>query len=165
MATTSQRLGLPALTALVVGSMVGAGIFSLPQNVARSAGPAALIGWAVSGAGMLMLAFVFQALANRRPDLDTGIYAYAREGFGNYIGFSAAWGYWSPRCLQCQLLRADLQRPRPFPASVRRRHACRRGGVVSAAVDRAPAGAAWPAYGGHCQWPGDGGRCCRSRCS
>jgi hypothetical protein len=68
---------------------------SLPQNVARSAGPAAaLIGWAVSGAGMLMLAFVFQALANRRPDLDTGIYAYAREGFGNYIGFSAAWGYW-----------------------------------------------------------------------
>ena len=95
MAATSQRLGLPALTALVVGSMVGAGIFSLPQNVARSAGPAAaLIGWAVSGAGMLMLAFVFQALANRRPDLDTGIYAYAREGFGNYIGFSAAWGYW-----------------------------------------------------------------------
>jgi len=75
--------------------MVGAGIFSLPQNVARSAGPAAaLIGWALSGAGMLMLAFVFQALANRRPDLDTGIYAYAREGFGNYIGFSAAWGYW-----------------------------------------------------------------------
>ncbi|MFX5622954.1 amino acid permease, partial [Acinetobacter baumannii] len=70
-------------------------IFSLPQNVARSAGPAAaLLGWAVSGAGMLMLAFVFQALANRRPDLDTGIYAYAREGFGNYIGFSAAWGYW-----------------------------------------------------------------------
>jgi len=41
MAATSQRLGLPALTALVVGSMVGAGIFSLPQNVARSAGPAA----------------------------------------------------------------------------------------------------------------------------
>ncbi len=95
MPSSNQRLGLAALTALVVGSMVGAGIFSLPQNVARSAGPAAaLIGWAVSGAGMLMLAFVFQALANRRPDLDTGIYAYAREGFGNYIGFSAAWGYW-----------------------------------------------------------------------
>lgn len=95
MPSSNQRLGLAALTALVVGSMVGAGIFSLPQNVARSAGPAAaLIGWAVSGAGMLMLAFVFQALANRRPDLDTGIYAYARAGFGNYIGFSAAWGYW-----------------------------------------------------------------------
>ena len=95
MPSSTQRLGLAALTALVVGSMVGAGIFSLPQNVARSAGPAAaLIGWALSGAGMLMLAFVFQALANRRPDLDTGIYAYAREGFGNYIGFSAAWGYW-----------------------------------------------------------------------
>ncbi|KAF1015946.1 MAG: Arginine/ornithine antiporter [Stenotrophomonas maltophilia] len=95
MAAASQRLGLAALTALVVGSMVGAGIFSLPQNIARSAGrAAALLGWAISGVGMLMLAFVFQALANRRPDLDTGIYAYARAGFGDYVGFSSAWGYW-----------------------------------------------------------------------
>ncbi|PTA74127.1 arginine-ornithine antiporter, partial [Bacillus sp. Nf3] len=53
MPASTQRLGLAALTALVVGSMVGAGIFSLPQNVARSAGPAAaMIGWALSGAGM-----------------------------------------------------------------------------------------------------------------
>ncbi|MCF7751700.1 basic amino acid/polyamine antiporter [Bacillus subtilis subsp. subtilis] len=95
MTTPTQRLGLPALTALVVGSMVGAGIFSLPQNIARSAGPgAALLGWMISGAGMLMLAFVFQNLANRRPQLDAGIYAYAKAGFGDYIGFSSAWGYW-----------------------------------------------------------------------
>ncbi len=95
MSAASDRLGLPALTALVVGSMVGAGIFSLPQNIARSAGPgAALLGWAISGLGMLMLAFVFQNLANRRPQLDAGIYAYAKAGFGDYIGFSSAWGYW-----------------------------------------------------------------------
>lgn len=95
MTSRSDRLGLTALTALVVGSMVGAGIFSLPQNIARSAGPGvALIGWMISGLGMLMLAFVFQNLANRKPELDTGIYAYARAGFGDYIGFSAAWGYW-----------------------------------------------------------------------
>lgn len=91
----NNKLALPALTALVVGSMIGGGIFSLPQNVAASAGVgAALIGWAITGIGMLMLAFVFQNLANRRPDLDAGIYAYAREGFGNYMGFSSAWGYW-----------------------------------------------------------------------
>lgn len=95
MTASSDRLGLSALTALVVGSMIGAGIFSLPQNIARSAGPgAALIGWAISGLGMLMLAFVFQNLANRKPGLDTGIYAYAKAGFGDYIGFSSAWGYW-----------------------------------------------------------------------
>ncbi len=95
MTTPSNRLGLAALTALVVGSMVGAGIFSLPQNIARSAGPgAALLGWAISGLGMLMLAFVFQNLANRKPQLDAGIYAYAKAGFGDYIGFSSAWGYW-----------------------------------------------------------------------
>jgi arginine:ornithine antiporter/lysine permease len=95
MTAPSNRLGLAALTALVVGSMVGAGIFSLPQNIARSAGPgAALLGWAISGLGMLMLAFVFQNLANRKPQLDAGIYAYAKAGFGDYIGFSSAWGYW-----------------------------------------------------------------------
>ncbi|OHV10020.1 arginine-ornithine antiporter [Kushneria phosphatilytica] len=90
-----NRLALPALTALVIGSMIGGGIFSLPQNVAASAGVGAtLIGWLITGVGMLTLALVFQNLANRRPDLDGGIYAYAREGFGNYMGFSSAWGYW-----------------------------------------------------------------------
>ncbi|QEY72683.1 arginine-ornithine antiporter [Pseudomonas denitrificans (nom. rej.)] len=91
----NQKLGLAALTALVVGSMIGGGIFSLPQNVAKSASPGAvLIGWAISGIGMLMLAFVFQSLSNRKPELDAGVYAYAKAGFGDYIGFNSAWGYW-----------------------------------------------------------------------
>jgi len=92
---SSQKLRLGALTALVVGSMVGGGIFSLPQNMAASADVGAiLIGWAITAVGMLTLAFVFQTLANRKPNLDGGVYAYAKAGFGDYMGFSSAWGYW-----------------------------------------------------------------------
>lgn len=88
-------LALPALTALVVGSMIGSGIFALPSQMAgsASAGPL-LIGWLITGVGMLMLAFVFQSLAQRKPDVDGGVYGYAREGFGQYVGFTSAWGYW-----------------------------------------------------------------------
>lgn len=95
MSQGAQKLKLGALVALVVGSMVGGGIFSLPQNVAASAGAGAmLIGWLITGVGMLTLAFVFQTLANRKPKLDGGVYVYAKEGFGDYMGFSSAWGYW-----------------------------------------------------------------------
>ncbi|AYG43702.1 arginine-ornithine antiporter [Pseudomonas sp. Leaf58] len=95
MSDSSGKLKLGALVALVVGSMIGGGIFSLPQNMAASAGVGAvLIGWAITAVGMLTLAFVFQTLANRKPDLDGGVYAYAKAGFGDYMGFSSAWGYW-----------------------------------------------------------------------
>ncbi|AZL70337.1 MULTISPECIES: arginine-ornithine antiporter [Pseudomonas] len=95
MSDSPAKLKLGALVALVVGSMIGGGIFSLPQNMAASAGVGAvLIGWAITAVGMLTLAFVFQTLANRKPDLDGGVYAYAKAGFGDYMGFSSAWGYW-----------------------------------------------------------------------
>ena len=95
MSDSSGKLKLGALVALVVGSMIGGGIFSLPQNMAASAGVGAvLIGWGITAVGMLTLAFVFQTLANRKPDLDGGVYAYAKAGFGDYMGFSSAWGYW-----------------------------------------------------------------------
>ncbi|PAU59990.1 arginine-ornithine antiporter [Pseudomonas sp. PIC25] len=95
MSQATQKLKLGALIALVVGSMIGGGIFSLPQNMAASAGAGAvLIGWAITAVGMLTLAFVFQTLANRKPELDAGVYAYAKAGFGDYMGFSSAWGYW-----------------------------------------------------------------------
>nr|WP_262500269.1 arginine-ornithine antiporter [Phycicoccus endophyticus] len=91
----TPALGLAALTALVVGSMIGSGIFALPSQMAASAAPGPLlIGWVVTGVGMLMLAFVFQTLAQRKPEVDGGVYGYARAGFGSYIGFSSAWGYW-----------------------------------------------------------------------
>ncbi|WP_137808193.1 arginine-ornithine antiporter [Pseudomonas sp. G(2018)] len=95
MSESPGKLRLGALVALVVGSMIGGGIFSLPQNMAASADVGAvLIGWAITAVGMLTLAFVFQTLANRKPDLDGGVYAYAKAGFGDYMGFSSAWGYW-----------------------------------------------------------------------
>ncbi|WP_416422656.1 arginine-ornithine antiporter [Pseudomonas sp. App30] len=95
MAEHGQKLRLGALIALVVGSMIGGGIFSLPQNMAeRAEVGAVLIGWGITAVGMLMLALVFQNLANRKPALDSGVYAYAKAGFGDYMGFSSAWGYW-----------------------------------------------------------------------
>ncbi|MFD0856264.1 basic amino acid/polyamine antiporter, partial [Actinomadura adrarensis] len=93
-------LGLPALTAMVVGSMVGAGVFSLPRNFAMATGVyGALIAWAIAGTGMLMLAFVFQQLALRKPGLDAGVYAYAKAGFGEFPGFFSAFGYWASACV------------------------------------------------------------------
>lgn len=95
LAATRHALGLPALVALVIGSTIGSGVFSLPQNMAAGAGAAAvLIGWLVTGAGMLALALVYQSLARRQPTLDNGVFAYARAGGGELAGFGAAWGYW-----------------------------------------------------------------------
>ncbi|MEY1030582.1 amino acid permease [Providencia stuartii] len=90
-----HTLSLTALTALVLSSMVGAGVFSLPQNMAEVASPLALIiGWSITGIGILFLAFSLLLLSRIRPDLDGGIFTYAKEGFGELIGFCSAWGYW-----------------------------------------------------------------------
>lgn len=90
-----KKLGLTALTALVLSSMLGAGVFSLPQNMAEVASPAALlIGWSITGIGIIFLAFAMLLLTRLRPDLDGGIFTYAKEGFGDLIGFFSAWGYW-----------------------------------------------------------------------
>jgi arginine:ornithine antiporter/lysine permease len=89
-------MSLPALTAMVVGSMIGSGIFMLPRRFGSATGVfGALIAWAVAGGGMYTLARVFQSLARRKPDLDAGVYAYAKAGFGNYLGFASALGYWA----------------------------------------------------------------------
>src|SRR5262245_27211639 len=88
------------LTAMVVGSMVGAGIFSLPRTFAGATGPiGALIAWAIAGTGMYMLARVFQSLAERKPDLNAGVFSYAKAGFGDYPGFLSAFGYWMGSCI------------------------------------------------------------------
>ncbi|RRZ95621.1 amino acid permease [Erwinia sp. 198] len=90
-----KKLGLTALTALVLSSMLGAGVFSLPQNMALVAGPAALlIGWAITGVGIIMLSLALLLLTRLKPELDGGIYTYARAGFGELVGFCSAWGYW-----------------------------------------------------------------------
>jgi len=98
--SSDNKLSLWSLTALVVGSMIGAGIFSLPATFGRATGGfGALIAWAIAGGGMLMLAFVFQILAERKPELDSGVFIYAKEGFGNYLGFAAALGFWAGTCI------------------------------------------------------------------
>ena len=90
-----KKLGVVPLTALVVGAIVGSGIFSLPQNMAEGAGAGAiLIAWAITFVGMLALTRIFQWLSINRPDIGDGVYGYARNGFGDYLGFNAAWGYW-----------------------------------------------------------------------
>lgn len=95
-AEAARKVSVLTLAAMVVGSMVGGGIFTLPSQFGAATGVlGALIAWTIAGLGMLMLALVFQSLAVRRPDLDNGIYAYAQAGFGNYAGFNAAWGYWA----------------------------------------------------------------------
>lgn len=97
---TTQKLSLFALTMMVVGGMVGAGIFSLPRTFAGATGPVgAVIAWLIAGTGMYMLARVFQSLAARKPDLDAGVFAYAKAGFGDYPGFLSAFGYWIGSCI------------------------------------------------------------------
>lgn len=97
---STQKLSRFALTTMVVGGMVGAGIFSLPRTFGTATGPmGAVIAWFIAGTGMYMLARVFQALAERKPDLDAGVFAYAKAGFGDYPGFLSAFGYWIGSCI------------------------------------------------------------------
>lgn len=99
-ASSAEKLSLRALISLVIGSMVGSGIFTLPAKFGQATGVfGAIIAWIIAGTGMLMLAFVFQTLSHRRPDLEAGIFAYAKAGFGNYLGFISAFGYWVGCCL------------------------------------------------------------------
>src|SRR6185369_9042693 len=96
----TQRLSLFALTAMVVGSMVGSGIFSLPRTFGIATCPfGAIFAWCIAGGGMYTLARVFQALAERKPELDAGVYADAKAGFGDYPGFLSAFGYWIGSCI------------------------------------------------------------------
>lgn len=89
------KLSLLELVALVVGSIIGGGVFNLMHDMAAGAGAGAIIiGWVITGIGMLMLAKTFQNLTMKRPDLDAGVYSYAEAGFGKYMGFNSAWGYW-----------------------------------------------------------------------
>lgn len=97
--TQTRKLPVLVLAGMVVGSMVGAGVFSLPGTFAEATGVVgAIVAWVIAGAGMLTLVFVFQRLAVRKPALDSGIYAYAKAGFGDYVGFFSAFGYWASGC-------------------------------------------------------------------
>lgn len=90
-----EKLGFLSLVAIVIGTMIGGGVFSLPSDMASGANSGAiLIGWLITAIGMIAIALVFQHLAVRKPNLISGIYSYARDGFGEYLGFNSAFGYW-----------------------------------------------------------------------
>lgn len=93
--SNEKKVGLLGLIAIVFTSMVGSSVYNLPQNMAASAGAGAvLIGWIITGIGMYFLAITFKTLSDTRPDITSGIYAYAEAGFGRFVGFNSAWGYW-----------------------------------------------------------------------
>jgi APA family basic amino acid/polyamine antiporter len=89
--TRKPRLGLWMCTALVIGNMIGSGIFLLPASLAPFGG-ISILGWLVSAGGALCLALVFARLSAIMPRVG-GPYAYAREGFGDFAGFWVAWSY------------------------------------------------------------------------
>ena len=87
-----RPLGFWSATALVVGSMIGSGVFLLPAALAQY-GAASLTGWAITLCGAIVLALTFARLAMRWPQTG-GPYVYARNAFGELPGFVVAWSYW-----------------------------------------------------------------------
>jgi len=90
--TERRAIGLWTAAALVVGNIVGSGVYLLPASLAPYGG-LALGGWLISAGGTLLLALVFARLARRSPQAG-GIYAYSRDAFGEFGGFLVGWGYW-----------------------------------------------------------------------
>lgn len=96
MNTQQKKLGLWLLVFVSLGSMIGSGIFNSPKDLINVSNPmGTILTWIFGGAGALTLALVFIYLSAKKPELKSGIYAYAKDGFGDYMGFNSAWGYWS----------------------------------------------------------------------
>jgi APA family basic amino acid/polyamine antiporter len=88
-----RSMGLWMTTALVIGNMVGSGVFLLPAALSAAAGPVSILAWVFTGLGAMALALVFARLGGRFPR-SGGPYVYARRAFGDFVGFQTAWGYW-----------------------------------------------------------------------
>ena len=89
---TSAKLGTPTTTALVVGNMIGSGIFLLPASLAAFGG-ISIAAWGFTAVGSFLLAMVFANLGRAYPRTG-GPYEYSRRAFGDFVGFQTAWGYW-----------------------------------------------------------------------
>ncbi|WP_228547005.1 amino acid permease [Candidatus Neptunochlamydia vexilliferae] len=87
-----KQLGIWMLTALVVGNMIGSGVFLLPASLA-SFGSITVFSWVATAIGAILLAMVFAKLSTLFPKTG-GPYLYCKEGFGNFIGFQVAYNYW-----------------------------------------------------------------------
>src|SRR5580658_3660886 len=89
----AHTLGLTSATGLVVGSIVGTGVFTMPAVLA-GAGTMSLVVLGVIAAGALLLGVLFGQLTKRVPDSDGGLYAYSRHEFGDFAGYLVGWSYW-----------------------------------------------------------------------
>ena len=99
MENNSKKMGIVALSGLVISAMIGGGVFNLPQSMAANASAGAiLIAWVITGIGMWFVANTFRILSLARPDAKAGIYSYGELGFGKFTGFLMAWGYWICNC-------------------------------------------------------------------
>ena len=92
MQDTKKQLGLWTSTSLVVGNMIGAGVFMMPAALAKFGG-ISLLGWVCSAIGAFLIAKVFAHLSKLLPAADGGPYAYSQKGLGDFAGFLVAWGY------------------------------------------------------------------------
>ena len=94
MGENKNGIALFGLIGIVISSCIGSGVFAITGQLAEVSSPgASLIAWGIVGIGFLMLAFSLNNLAQKRPDLH-GIFSYAGEGFGPFVGFVSGWGYW-----------------------------------------------------------------------
>ncbi|KRK97397.1 arginine ornithine antiporter [Secundilactobacillus odoratitofui DSM 19909 = JCM 15043] len=94
MASQAHKINGVSLTALVVTTAIGSGIFALSSDLAAAASPgAAIVSWIIVGFGILMLAACLNNLLTKRSDLE-GIFSYGKAGFGSFVGFISGWGYW-----------------------------------------------------------------------
>ena len=90
--TQKREIGFWTAVSLVIGSMIGSGVFGLPATLAAFGG-ISMLAWVITAFGSVMLALVFAHLSRRNPATG-GVYAYARDAFGDFGGFIVAWGYW-----------------------------------------------------------------------
>lgn len=86
-------MGLPSATALVIGSIIGTGVFTMPAVMA-GAGTSSILTLGVIAVGAVLLGLMFGQLTKRVPSSDGGLYAYARHEFGDFAGYLTAWCYW-----------------------------------------------------------------------
>jgi arginine:ornithine antiporter/lysine permease len=92
---SQNKLGLFSLIGIILSGIVGAGIFNLMKEMANTASAGVtILSWLITGTGMGCLVFCMENLNLKKPDLHAGIFSYAQEGFGDYIGFNSVWGYW-----------------------------------------------------------------------
>lgn len=96
----SKKVGFIGLAAIVISAMVGGGIYNLPQSMSADAsGAGQILAWVITGIGMWFIANTFRIIAQVKPELKNGIYTYAERGFGKFVGFLIAYGYWICNCI------------------------------------------------------------------